>query len=140
MRFTLAAIAAGAAWWGVGVATVPDFFLHRSPASLAAALIAAFLTASLSRPFYRGSWVHLVWLTPASVYFAAAVFGYLLPLATERVDVLDRCVAMVRSLCVGATVSGSGYVVFPAALATQWALRRLERRAEPPASAAERAA
>ena len=138
MRFTLATIAAGAAWWGVGLAMVPDFFLHRAAASLAAALLTAFVTASLSRGFYRGSAAHLLWLTPASVFFAAAVFGYLLPLATERVDVLDRCLEMVRRLCVGVT-SVSALVVFPAALATHWALRRLERRIEP-TTEAERAA
>jgi hypothetical protein len=139
VRFTLAAIAAGAAWWGIGLAMVPDFFLHRAAASLVMALLAAFLTASLSRPFYRGSAWHLLWLTPVSVYFAAAVFGYTLPLATERLDVLERCLETVRTLCVGATLTVSGLVVFPAALATHWALRRLERRDEP-TTPAERAA
>ena len=139
MRFTLAAIAAGAAWWGIGLAMVPDFFLHRALASLVMALLAAFLTASLSRPFYRGSLAQLLWLTPVSVYFAAAVFGYVLPLATERVQVLERCLEMVRTLCVGTTATVSGLIVFPAAFATHWALRRLERRVEPP-TAAQRAA
>lgn len=139
MRFTLASIAAGAAWWGAGLVIAPDFLQHRAPASLVVALVTALVTASLSRVFYRGSAAHLLWLTPVSVYFAAALFGYLLPLATERVDVIERCLEMVRALCVGTTFTIYGLVVFPAAFATHWALRRLERHEEP-TTAAERAA
>lgn len=135
----LASITAGAAWWGLGLVIAPDFLLHRALASLVVALVTALVTASLSRAFYRGSAAHLLWLTPVSVYFGAAVFGYLLPLATERVNVLERCLEMVRALCVGTTVTVYGLVVFPAAFGTHWVLRRLARH-EAPTTAAQRAA
>jgi len=139
VRFTLASITAGAAWWVLGLVIAPGFLLHRALASLVVALVTALVTARLSRPFYRGSAAHLLWLTPVSAYFGAAVFGYLLPLATEHVDVIERCLEMVRSLCLGATVTIYGLVVFPAAFATHWVLRRLVRL-EAPQTRAERAA
>jgi non-ribosomal peptide synthetase component F len=127
VRFLLSAICVGLLWWGIGSTIVPDLFLRRFPASLVAAVIAGFFTAWLSRPFYRRSPIHLLWLTPVSVYFAATVFGYLLPLFTERVDVLARCLEMVRALCRGVTLTSFGLVVFPAAIATHWLLLRMTR-------------
>jgi|SRR5262245_47055761 len=132
MRFTLSALAASALWWAMGAMMAPDPVLRRSPASLVVALLTGMITAQLARPFYRRGAAHLLWLTPVSVYFAAAAFGYLLPLATERVDVLQRCLETVRALCVGVTVTTVGVAVFPAAFATHWLLRRMERRPEPP--------
>ena len=125
MRFIVAAISAGAAWWAIGTTIVPDLFLRRSPISLLIAILTSWLTARLSRPFYLRSAGHLLWLTPASVYFAAAMFGYLLPLVTEHVNVLERCLEMVQALWKGATFSIFGFLVFPAAFATHWILRRL---------------
>jgi hypothetical protein len=135
VRFTLAAIGAGAAWWGIGMASIPDVFLRRSPASLVVSLIITLAIAHLSRPFYRRSAVHLLWLTPLSVYFGAAAFGYLLPLATENVDVLERCLQMMRALCMGVTFSIVALVVFPGAFATHWLLRRIVRWEGRPSSA-----
>ena len=132
MRFTISALAASALWWGIGAALAPEPVLHRSPASLVVALLTGIVTAQLARPFYRRSAAHLLWLTPASVYFAAASFGYLLPLMTEQVDVLQRCVEMVRTLCAGVTLTTVGVGVFPAAFVTHWLLRRIDRRQEPP--------
>jgi uncharacterized protein involved in response to NO len=132
MRFTLSAFAASALWWAIGAALAPDPVLHRSPASLVVALLTGFATAQLSRPIYRRSAAHLLWLAPVSVYFAAASFGYLLPLVTEQVDVLQRCLEMVRTLCVGVTLTTVGVGVFPAAFVTHWLLRRVDRRLEPP--------
>ena len=132
MRFTISAFAASALWWGIGAALAPDPVLHRSPASLVVALLTGMVTAQLARPFYRRSAAHLLWLAPVSVYFAAAAFGYLLPLVTERVDVLQHCLEMVRTLCVGVTLTTVGVGVFPAAFATHWLLRRIDRRPAPP--------
>ena len=56
----------------------------------------------------------------------------LLPLVTEQVDVLQRCVEMVRTLYAGVTLTTVGVLVFPAAFATHWLLRRIDRRQEPP--------
>ena len=133
MRFTLAAIGAGAAWWGIGMASIPDVFVHRSPASLVVALIVTLAIAHLSRQFYRRSAAHLLWLTPLSVYFGAAAFGYLLPLVTEHVDVLERCLQMIRALCSGVTFSIVALVVFPSAFASHWLLRRIARSEGRPA-------
>jgi len=123
VRFTLAAIGAGAAWWSIGLGLAPDV-LRRLPASLVMALIVALVIAHLSRPVYRRSIAHLLWLAPLSVYFAAAAFGYLLPLATENVNVLERCLEMMRALWMSITFTVVGLVVFPAAFATHWLLRR----------------
>jgi uncharacterized protein involved in response to NO len=132
MRFTISTLAVSALWWAMGAVLAPDPVLRRSPASLLVALLIGMVTAQLARPFYRRSAAHLLWLTPVSVYFAAAAFGYLLPLVTERVDVLQRCLETVRALCVGVTLTTAGIAVFPAAFATHWLLRRVNRGPEPP--------
>ena len=127
MRLTLTAFVSGAAWWAISIASIPEPLLRRSPASLVVALLTALVIARLSRPFYRGSAGHLLWLTPVTVYFGALAYGYLLPLASEHVDVLERCVATMRALCEGVTFSIVGLLVFPAAFATHWLLRRMAR-------------
>jgi hypothetical protein len=127
LRFNIAAILAGIAWWAIGLTVVPDLFLRRSPASLIVVVITCVLLARMARPFYRGSAMHLVWLTPASVYLAAAVVGYLLPLATEQAYALERCLEMIRGFWRDATFSFYVVIVFPAALLTHWLLRMIER-------------